>query len=164
MDLKELVDECSKLIASEKFTVAFAESATAGLLSFEFSQSEHSGDILKGGLVSYDAQIKENILGVPQTLIDKYSPESAEVTREMALQLKKMMGADIIVAVTGLTTPGGSESREKPVGTMFYCILIRENIIECRKEFSGSAREIVYQTIEDIIKTIIISFKASHEQ
>lgn len=162
-DLKELIDECSNLIASDSFMIAFAESATAGLLAFEFSQSKHSGEILKGGLVCYDAHIKEKILGVPKTLLDKYSPESAEVTREMAVRLKKMMSADVVVAVTGLTTPGGSEGPGKPVGTMFYCVLIGESIIERRKVFSGSARRIVYQTIEHIVKTIIKSLRISKE-
>lgn len=163
IDLKELIDDCSNLIAADKLTVAFAESATAGLLAFEFSQSDHSGEILRGGLVCYDAHIKEKILGVHKTLIVKYTPESAEVTREMAFRLKKMMDSDIVVSITGLTTPGGSEGPGKPVGTMFYCILIREKTIERRKVFSGSAREIVYYTIEDIVKTIIKSFKSSNE-
>jgi nicotinamide-nucleotide amidase len=100
---------------------------------------------------------------VPKILLDKYSPESAEVTREMAVLLKKMMSADIVVAVTGLTTPGGSEGPGKPVGTMFYCILIGQSIIERRNVFSGSARRIVYQTIEHIVKTIIKSLRISNE-
>lgn len=162
-DLKELIEECGNLIAAAKLTVAFAESATAGILAFEFSQSEHSGEILRGGLVCYDAHIKEKVLGVPTTLIEKYTPESAEVTKEMAIRLKKMMGADVVVSVTGLTTSGGSEGPGKPVGTMFYCVLIEERTIERREVFSGSAREIVYHTIEDIVKTIIKSFKGSHE-
>lgn len=158
-DLKELIEECSNLLATAKYTIAFAESATAGMLAFEFSQSEHSGEILRGGIVCYDAHIKEKILGVPKGLIEKYTPESAEVTKEMAFRVKKMMDADVVVAVTGLTTPGGSEGPGKPVGTMFYCILIKEKTIEHRKVFCGSAREIVYCTIEDIIKTVIKSFK-----
>jgi hypothetical protein len=43
------------------------------------------------------------------------------------------------------------------------CVLIGERTIERREVFSGSAREIVYHTIEDIVKTIIKSFKGSHE-
>lgn len=162
-DLDELINKCSCLIAEAKLTIAFAESATAGILAFEFSQSVHSGDILRGGLVCYDVHIKEKILGVPTVLIQKHTPESAEVTKEMAYRLKEMMGANIVVAVTGLTTPGGSEGPGKPVGTMFYCILTEEKTIEHRKVFSGSSREIVYRTVEDIVKTIITSFKSSHD-
>lgn len=66
---------------------------------------------------------------MPTTLIEKYTPESAEVTKEMAIRLKKMMGADAVVSVTGLTTSGGSEGPGKPVGTMFYCVLIEERTL-----------------------------------
>lgn len=155
MVIKELIEECSRLIAQNGYTIAFAESATAGKLIFEFSQTEHSGDILKGSLVCYDACIKEDILGISKATIKLYTPESAQVTKEMAIQLKKIMNADIIVAVTGLTAPGGSEQAGKPVGTMFYCILIKDQIHERKKIFSGSSLEIINLAIEQICKTII---------
>jgi nicotinamide-nucleotide amidase len=153
--LSDIIEECSSLIADRGMTIAFAESATAGKLAFEFSQTEHSGEILKGALVCYDACIKEDLLHVPKHLVDEYTPESPEVTREMALKLKGIMNADIIVAVTGLPTPGGSEHQGKPVGTMFYCVLAGDELFERRKIFSGTPREIINLTIEQISKTII---------
>lgn len=79
---------CSKLMAEQGLTIAFAESATAGWLCSEFALTEESGKILKGGIACYDANLKVKLLGVPQELIDTYTPESMEVTREMAYRLK----------------------------------------------------------------------------
>lgn len=152
---KALIEEASGLIAQRNFTIVFAESATAGKLAFAFSQTEHSGAILKGGLVCYNACIKEDILGIAKELIEEYTPESPEVTNEMAAMLKKVMPADIVVSVTGLTTPGGSEQPGKPVGTMFYCVLLQDQIIERKKIFTGSPVEIIDLAIEQIAKTII---------
>ena len=154
-DYKSLLNECSQIIADQNLTIAFAESATAGKLAFEFSQTPHSGKILKGSLVCYDASVKESLLKIPEELIAEYTPESAEVTKEMAIRLRKLIDAEIIVSVTGLTTPGGSERPGKPVGTMFYCVLLRNEVIERRKIFTGSAVEIVDLTIEQIAKTIL---------
>lgn len=156
---KTLIEECGSMIAAKKWTVAFAESATAGKLAFEFAQSEYSGDILKGSLVCYNACIKEEILGIPESMIEEYTPESAEVTKEMAVRIGRMMKAEVGVAVTGLTTEGGSEEPGKPVGTMFYCILLDGRIIERRKVFTGTPVEIIDLTIEQIAKTIINELK-----
>jgi nicotinamide-nucleotide amidase len=152
---EDIIAGCSKRIAENGWSIAFAESATAGKLSYAFSLTEQSGQILKGGLICYDAALKESILGISKQLLETYTPESAEVTREMSFKLRAIMPADLSVAVTGLTTPGGSESPGKPVGTMFYCILINGEVYERRKVFTGTPEEIIDLTIEQVAKTII---------
>jgi nicotinamide-nucleotide amidase len=154
-ETKAIIAECAGIIAAHNLTIAFVESATAGSLAFAFSQTEQSGEILKGGLVCYDACLKEDILGIPKNMIEEFTPESEEITRAMALKLKKIMKADIIVAVTGLTTEGGSEGPGKPVDTMFYCILYQNEITERKKIFSGSPDDIIENTLIQIAKTII---------
>ncbi|WP_183566061.1 CinA family protein [Mucilaginibacter sp. SP1R1] len=146
---------CSKLIAQRGLTIAFAESATAGWLCSEFALTEESGKVLKGGIACYDASLKVSLLGVPQELIDKYTPESMEVTREMAYRLKTIIDSDIQVTVTGLTTPGGSETPEKPVGTMFVFALICGREASFRQVFSGSCEEVIHQTIEATAELLI---------
>ena len=138
---------CSRLIAEKGFTISFAESATAGWLCSEFALTEQSGQVLKGGIACYDADLKVSLLGVPQSLIDQFTPESMEVTREMAYRLGKLIPADIYVTVTGLTTPGGSETPDKPVGTMFVFALINGHPASFRKVLRGSCEEIIRQTI-----------------
>lgn len=146
---------CHHLLKAQKLTISFAESATAGRLSAEFSLIPECGDILKGGIVCYDACIKQDILGVPAELVEKYTPESAEVTKDLAERLGSFMNADIRVAVTGLTMPGGSETKEKPVGTMFIHAIIKNNPVAVREVFKGSPEEIVLRTI-DRVATILI--------
>jgi nicotinamide-nucleotide amidase len=146
---------CSKLIAEQVLTIAFAESATAGWLCSEFALTEESGKVLKGGIACYDADLKVKLLGVAQELIDTYTPESMEVTREMANRLREIIPSDIQVAVTGLTTPGGSETPEKPVGTMFIFALISGREACFRKVFSGSCEEVIHQTIEATANLLI---------
>jgi nicotinamide-nucleotide amidase len=152
---KKDLETCARLLSEKGLTIAFVESATAGKLAYEFALTEYSGQILKGGLICYDASLKEDILGIPQTMIEEYTPESPEITHEMAIRLKKIIPADVIVSVTGLTTPGGSEMPGKPVGTMFYCILIHREVHERKKIFTGAPEEIINYTIEQIAKTII---------
>jgi nicotinamide-nucleotide amidase len=141
------IDSCSKLMADRGLSIAFAESATAGWLCSEFALSEVSGQVLKGGITCYDADLKVDLLKVQQKLIDEFTPESLEVTREMACRLGDLIPSDIQVAVTGLTTPGGSETAEKPVGTMFVVALVKNREVSFRKVFKGSCEEVIHQTI-----------------
>lgn len=109
-----------------------------------------------GALVCYDACIKEVTLGIPPELIEKYTPESAEVTRELAHRLYKVIpSASIFVAVTGLATPGGSETPDKPVGTMFIHMVIGQQDYAVREVFSGSAEEIITATVERVARLLI---------
>lgn len=142
------ISKCSKLMADQGLSIAFAESATAGWLCSEFALTEESGQVLKGGIACYDADLKVSLLKVPRELIEAYTPESMEVTREMAYRLRDLITSDIQVTVTGLTTPGGSETPEKPVGTMFVFALIKGREASFRKVFAGSCEEVIRQTIE----------------
>lgn len=147
---------CSKLMAEQGLTIAFAESATAGWLCSEFALTEESGQVLKGGIACYDAGLKVSLLKVPQELIDQFTPESMEVTHEMAYRLRTVLPSDIQVTVTGLTTSGGSETPEKPVGTMFVFALIRGREASFRKVFKGSCEEVIHQTIDATAELLIL--------
>lgn len=153
----ETIIKCSKVIAAKGWNIAFAESATAGRMSGEFSMTKESGQILRGGIVCYEVFVKQQILNVPQSIIAKYTPESAEVTQILAQQASHIFNSKITVAITGLTTPGGSETIEKPVGTIFFHIITPTDKISHRKVFKGSAAEIVLQAIDKTAELIIES-------
>lgn len=153
----EIITKCSKAIAAQGWSIAFAESASAGRMSAEFSMTSESGKILRGGIVCYEVFVKEQILNVPHSVIVKYTPESAEVTQILAQQASKIFNSHITVAITGLTTPGGSETAEKPVGTIFFHILTPTDKISYHKIFKGSPEEIVLQAIDKAAELILES-------
>lgn len=140
---------CSSRIAEKKLKIALAESATAGWLASEFSLVPESGEIFLGGIVCYNVCTKEELFDIPKKIIDEFTPESSEVTRLLAERISKYFHCDIAIAVTGLTSPGGSETEEKPVGTMFIHIRLPENRYCAHREvFEGSPEDIISQTVE----------------
>lgn len=139
---------CSRRIAEKGLKVAVVESATAGRLASEFSLTPDSGAIFLGGLVCYDACTKEELLNIPGEIIEKFTPESAEVTQLLAERLTKFFKCDVTIAITGLTTPGGSETPDKPVGTMFIHIRFPDGVYCAHREvFDGNPEEIIVQTV-----------------
>ncbi len=148
-------DSCAKVLADKKLTVVFIESATAGYLAHRFSVCPYSGDVLMGGLVCYDVSLKKNILNISSQLIDQYTPESLEVTRELVKKSKTMFDADLHIACTGLLKSGGSETEDKPVGTFFYCIGYDSEIYDFRRFCSGPPEQKLRSINSLICKSII---------
>lgn len=149
------VIECSKALVKKGWTISFVESASAGKMSYEFSTVPDSGKILIGGLVTYDAAMKVDFLNIPKEIIDKFTAESAEVTQEMATNFKRLVKSDVCVALTGLTTPGGSETPEKPVGTIFIHTIFPHKHVANRFEFEGDAEAIVNQAVAETASLIL---------
>lgn len=142
--------KCGKELLDNNLTVVFAESVTAGRLCAEFSLLENAGKFLKGSLVTYDAGLKQDNLNVEKSMIDDFSPESAEVTEAMTLGLMNLVPADIYLSVTGLNSEGGSESELKPVGTIFIHGLYGDIEIKDRVVFEGPPAKIVLQAVDHV--------------
>lgn len=151
-----LVDECCKLFSEQKKTVAFAEGATAGWLSYKFSMSPHAGNVLKGGIVCYDPEVKKQLLQVPASVIKKFTSESPEVTRMIAEGMKESIEADYYVGITGLLKRGGSENIQKPVGTIYTSIIGPEGAeLSDRELFKGNEEDILKGVLENVCSLLV---------
>ncbi len=160
--------ECRKLVATVAgrlatlgFTIAFGESATAGCVAYEFSLTPGAGQVLMGGIICYEEAVKKGLLKVPQALIAQYTAESPQVTREIAFGVGRLIPADVVVAVTGLVRPGGSESPEKPVGTIFFTVLFNGHCYDREIFADGSPEAVVETAIAEICNSLlsILSFE-----
>jgi nicotinamide-nucleotide amidase len=155
-ELNIAIDRAAKLLIEKEMTLAFAESATAGMASAEFSLACDAGKFLKGGFICYDAELKSSVLKVPEELLEQYTPESMQVTQAIALGLIELVPADIHIGITGLPCPGGSETEEKPVGTMFIAALMNgEPWFKERVIFSGSHQEILARTVQHVALLLV---------
>jgi nicotinamide-nucleotide amidase len=104
-----------QLRALEK-SLAVAESCTGGLLASRFTDIAGASKVFRGGVVCYNNEVKESILGVPGCLIEQHGAVSAECAVAMATAVAELMEADYALAITGYAGPeGGGE----PAGTVF---------------------------------------------
>ena len=148
--VNEIGLKASELVDIAKFeglTVGFAESLTGGLISSSVVNIPGASAMFKGSVVSYTNEIKENVLGVPVSVIDTYTEVSDECARAMAEGAMSVLGVDIAISVTGIAGPTG-ELPGKPVGTVYmgYCRL--PNISgSVRLNFEGDRDTIRYCTV-----------------
>ncbi|MNJ86383.1 Nicotinamide-nucleotide amidohydrolase PncC [compost metagenome] len=142
----------------EGLTLVLAESVTCGLAAAKLSSCVGVSDVLLASLVCYTPKAKIQLLQVKQASIRRYSCESKEVTREMAKNLSKIIKADLYAAVTGLASSNGSETEDKPVGTVFYAIRYQNKTHDIRKVFRGTPLEVKTKaavTLYDLILRIM---------
>jgi PncC family amidohydrolase len=105
-----------RLLKARGATVASAESLTGGSLAVRLSSAPGSSAFFKGSAVVYTAEAKERILGVSRQTIDGPGVVSEECAREMAQGARRIFGADLAVALTGVAGPEPHDG--KPVGTI----------------------------------------------
>jgi nicotinamide-nucleotide amidase len=144
-----------KFLQKNNLTIAFAESVTCGLAAHQLSAVKGTSEVLKGSIVCYDEKVKSNLLKISQRLIDKHTAESQQVTDAMAKSLKNLIAADIYAAVTGLASDGGSESKKKPVGTIFFSVIKENRTFKMKKRFYGSPLEIKIKACNALYEFIV---------
>jgi nicotinamide-nucleotide amidase len=100
---------------------ATAESCTGGGVGALVTSVSGSSACFRGGIISYDDDVKRRLLGVPADMLAEHGAVSEPVARAMALGAREQLGSDLAAGITGIAGPGGG-SPEKPVGTVHIAI------------------------------------------
>lgn len=148
---------------SEGLTLVLAESMTCGLAAMKLSSCIGVSNVLLASLVCYTPKAKIQLLQVKKATIQRHTCESAEVTGQMALNLSKLVQADVYAAITGLASPDGSETQEKPVGTVFFAIRYKQKTHDFRKVFRGTPLEIKTKAAVELYGLILNLLKENHK-
>ena len=107
---------------SEKgMKIAAAESCTGGMVTQKLTNVSGASAVLDGSVVSYANEIKARLLGVSEDVLREKGAVSEECALQMAEGVRRLMGADIGVSVTGIAGPTGGTA-EKPVGTVYIAV------------------------------------------
>lgn len=109
--------ELIETLLSKNATISTAESCTGGMVAARLTSVSGASGAFKYGAVTYSNEAKGAVLGVSAATLCEHGAVSAETAREMAEGVRKTLGADIGVSVTGNAGPGASEN--KPVGLVF---------------------------------------------
>ena len=103
-------------------------------------------------------EIKVNILGVSQLLIDQKTEVSIEVVSQMAEEVRKSFSADFSVATSGYAGPTGG-TINNPIGTVFIAVSSYRSTEVERFVFSGDRQSIVNQATESALRLLYSAVK-----
>ena len=119
-----------------------ASSCTGGLLAGKLTNIAGSSTWFDRGFITYSNQSKIDCVGVMKSTIQKYGAVSQQTANEMALGGIHNSQGNIGLSITGIAGPSGG-SKLKPVGTIFFSIAKKQDVIfEHRAFFDGNREDI----------------------
>lgn len=131
-----------------------AESLTGGGIGAAITGVSGSSAVYKGGVICYSNWVKQNILGVPEEILNTWGAVSEPTARAMVEGVRRLLQADVSLSVTGLAGPGGDEFGH-PVGTVFIGCSTGETTVVRHHCFSGSREEVREQTIRAALELVL---------
>lgn len=142
-----------ELLRSRGLTLALAESVTGGLVSARLTAIPGSSDVLRGCVVSYASEVKFDVLGVPEGPV-----VSEEAAGAMAQGARRVLGADVGLALTGVAGPAEQEGR--PAGTLCVGLALGERTITTTMRLPGQREQMrqfsVISSLDLLRRTLLV--------
>lgn len=122
------------------FTIAVAESLTGGLLVSELVATPGASAVVLGGVVAYNTQLKNTVLGVDAELLAQHGAVHPDVAAQMATGVRVALAvaagpANVGISTTGVAGPDPQDGQ--PVGTVYLGFAIGDEVSVKRLALSG---------------------------
>jgi len=117
----QLEEEIIARLVEKGRTLAVAESCTGGLIGHRLTQVPGSSAAFLGGVIAYHNAVKEHVLGVPAEILQREGAVSEATALAMAEGARRLLRADMAIAVTGIAGPSGGTA-DKPVGLTYVAL------------------------------------------
>jgi competence/damage-inducible protein CinA-like protein len=134
VSMEQVVGE---LLAARGVKLAVAESCTGGLIGHRLTNVPGSSRYLNADFVTYADQVKAGVLGVSPETLDKFGAVSEQCVREMAAGARRLGGAGVAIATSGIAGPDGG-TPEKPVGTVCVALDAEDAAASRRYQLRGT--------------------------
>lgn len=138
------------LLKENKFTIAAAESCTAGLFTGRLANVPGTSEILKCGFITYSEKSKRKYVGVKRRTLDKFTAVSEQTAMEMSKGVCAVAKSDCGVSITGIAGPDGGSDKQ-PVGLVYIGVTIQKKTIVKEFHFSGNRQEIRSRAVTEAL-------------
>lgn len=129
----------SEQLRDLKLTLSTAESCTGGSIAEMITSIAGASDVFKGSVVAYNNDVKANVLGVSQDILNTKGAVQEDVVTQMALSAQKIFHTDCSIATSGIAGPTGGTA-EIPVGAVWICTRVKDKSKSVYYQF-GNYRE-----------------------
>jgi nicotinamide-nucleotide amidase len=133
---EERADRVADLATSRGLHVAVAESLTAGRISSFLGRGDAASEWYRGAVVAYDEEVKFEVLGVTRGPV-----VTAACARQMADGVRRLLGADVALGITGVGGPGPQE--DCPPGTVHLAVATEAGTRPLHTRLPGDPGEVV---------------------
>lgn len=130
-----------RMLKERNLTISVAESCTGGLIAGRLTEVPGASSSFMYGVTSYSNEAKIKLLGVKEATLQSFGAVSSQTAEEMAAGVRRLIGTDIGISITGIAGPDGG-SAEKPVGLCYIGIAIGDSVKAHKNLFNGSRNRI----------------------
>ena len=148
-----LEEQVGALLRDRGLKLATAESCTGGLLASRLTDVPGSSEYFLGGIVAYAYEAKVALLDVSWDTLQAHGAVSAETVLEMARGVRKALGADLAISVSGIAGPGGGLPN-KPVGTTWFGMVSAGREWSLLRHFEGDRLQNKYLASEAALEML----------
>jgi len=148
-----------RMLLERRLTLAVAEACTGGLLGHRLTSVPGASAYFERGVLAYSQRAKEELLGVPGSLLRAHGAVSGQCAEAMARGVATLAGASCALAVTGIAGPDGG-TPTKPVGSVFVGLLLEGEVTARRFQFSGDRAAVKWQSTQAALDMLRRSLRA----
>jgi nicotinamide-nucleotide amidase len=160
-DEESLEQVVGGVLAEKGWTLALAESCTGGRIAARLTEVAGSSAYFLGGVVAYSNALKMKALGVSESTLAQFGAVSGETARAMAGGVRRLSGADLGLAVTGIAGPSGGSS-EKPVGTVYFGLASAAGTRDLRVVFRGNRWQVQEAATHQALDLLRLTLDENH--
>jgi nicotinamide-nucleotide amidase len=123
-EVKKAATALLEICKQKKLTVATAESCTGGLLAAVLTDIPGSSTMVERGFVTYSNDAKQQMLGVPPMILERYGAVSKETAEAMVKGALAHAKVELAISITGIAGPTGAMPG-KPIGLVHFAAASR---------------------------------------
>ena len=136
----ELLKALQEIFLKRGENLSVAESCTGGLVSYWLSHLPGASNYFKGSVISYDTEVKSNLLGLDPEFIKKEGVVNEKSSKFMAQGVRDLLKTNWSLSVTGIAGPAIGVLGE-PVGQVAFAVSSLFATKSCLKHLEGKNRE-----------------------
>ena len=154
VETKKLSKEISEIFWREGFSLATAESCTAGNVAAIITAIPGSSRFYKGGIVAYADEVKRDLLHVKAETLEACGAVSEETVTEMVKGAIETFGTDYAMATSGIAGPGGG-THEKPVGTILLAAGNKDRILTLKLTEDEGREKNIQSATKNVLQLLL---------
>ncbi len=155
-----LCQSLAQALQQRGWMMATAESCTGGLIAAACTDLSGSSVWFERGFVTYSNLAKQQMLGVPESLLIAHGAVSEPVAVAMAQGAVQHSAAQVALSVTGIAGPSGGTA-DKPVGTVWFGWQVAGRTFGEHHLLAGDRAQVRAQTVQIALAGLLQRVRAA---
>lgn len=147
------VAEALALLGARGWSLAVAESLTAGLVAARIAEVPGASAVFRGGVVAYATAVKRDLLRVDGAFLARVGAVHPEVALAMAEGAREAIGADVGLATTGVAGPDRQDG--VAIGTVFVAVATPAGSVVRALALTGGRDRIRRESVDAVLSLCV---------